>query len=134
MPDNRTQLNIKIDAKTHWLANLAARHWGMTLAEFVESLIAQGITREAMLRDEPKAKEPSRDHPGASSVLWNEALWSEDEATRLFNLATTGFDLLTESQRKTWALISSALASEGKKLTAKNFRQHYELLKDRGAE
>lgn len=125
MSESRTQLNIKIDAKTHWLANLAARYQGLTLAEFVESSIARAITREAMLSDEPKVKEPSEPR-----TLQFETLWSEDEATRLYNVATDPrtHNFLSGSQRKLWALISSAVANEGKKLTPKIFQQHYALI------
>ncbi len=125
MSDNRTQLNIKIDARTHWLANLVARYQGLTLAEFVESSIARAITREAMLSDETKGIEPSE-----PSTLQFETLWSEDEATRLYNVATDPrtHNSLTGSQRNLWALISSAVANEGKKLNLKTFQQHYNLV------
>ena len=119
MPDTRTQLNIKIDQKTHWLASLAARYWGVTLAEFVESLIAKGITREAMLRDEARVDAPER------RMLWNEALWSDDEATRLFNLACAADDLLTGSQREMWVKITSKIAASGRNLTLQTFTEFY---------
>lgn len=123
MPDSRTQVNFKIDAKVHWLAALAARYWDMTFAEFAESLIAKGITREAMMSDEPRTSEPAK--PSERSVLWNEALWSEDEATRLFNLACAADDLLTSSQRQLWVKITSKIAAGGRSLTLNTFREYY---------
>jgi hypothetical protein len=124
MADTRTQLNIKIDHKTHWLASLAARYWGMTLAEFVESLIARGISREAMLCDEPRVQEPTK--PSDRAVPFHDVLWSDDEATRLFNLATMAHELLSDPQRRTWAKITASLATSGQPLTLKAFCHYFQ--------
>jgi len=128
MPDSKNQLNIKIDPKLHWLANLAARYWGMTLAEFAESLIARGITREAMRADELRVNEPAK--PSERSMLWNESLWSDDAATRLFNLACAADDLLTGSQRQLWVKITSKIATTGRSLTLQTFREYYGISRD----
>ena len=123
MSDSRTQLNIKIDAKHHWIAGLMARHWGMTLAEFVESCIVKGSSRPALIGDEPKVTEPNG--PSATSQLAYEELWSDDEATRFYNLVMSPEDLLTDAQRKTWASISRQAAKDGRKLTLKTFSDYY---------
>lgn len=127
LEDRDIQLNIKTDAKIRWIASLCAKRHGVTLTEFVERLILRGITREAMLSDEPRVSEPTG--PASSSVLWNEALWSEDEATRIFNVATVAFDLLTVGQRTLWGSISAILAKKGERLTLNTFQEHYALLK-----
>jgi hypothetical protein len=124
MTDERTQLNVKINARVHWLAMLCARHLGISLAEFVEAQLAEGITRDAMLsrQDRPRKQAPI-------SPLFYESLWSDDEATRIFHVAFDAQDLLTESQRKAVVSISTAVASQGKKLTLRTFRQHYAAMK-----
>jgi uncharacterized protein (DUF1778 family) len=126
LPDTRTQLNIKVDAKTHWLTNLAARYCGVTLAEFVESSIVRAISREAMLSDEPRVMEPTE----PSVPLFHESLWSDDEATRLFNVATLAHALLIDAQRKTWAEITARIAADGAKLNLKTVREYYEQMKE----
>lgn len=125
MSDDRTQLNIKIDARTHWLANLVARYEGLTLAEFVESSIVRAITEGTTFSDEPNVKEPSE-----PKVLQFQTLWSDDEATRLYNVATDPrtYKSLTQSQSKVWTNFASAMARDGKKLTSKAFRQYYALI------
>ena len=128
MSEMRTQLNIKIDHKTQWLASLAARYWGMTLAEFVESLIVKGVSREGMLSDEPRVQELTA--PSNRVVPFHNALWSDDEATRLFNVATAAHDLLTEPQRKTWARITGRIAADGGVISLKSVRQHFEQIKE----
>ena len=128
MLDIRTQLNIKIDHKTHWLAGLAARYRGMTLAEFVESLIARGISREAMLSDEPRVQEPTK--PSGRSIPFHDALWSDDEATRLFNVATAAYGLLSDAQRRTWAEITARIAASGGKLNLIAVRKQFEQMKE----
>jgi len=120
MSDSRTQLNIKIDARTHWLASLRACEYGLTLAEFVEQLVVQGITRDARLSDEPNVEERS-----GPKVLWHQDLWSEDEATRLFNVARTHPGWLSRSQQKMWSAYCSQMAQQNKKPSAKSFKQFY---------
>lgn len=128
MPDTRTQLNIKIDYKTHWLASLAARYWGMTLAGFVESLIARGVSREAMLSDEPRVYEPSK--PSNRAIPFHDGLWSDDEATRLFNVATAAHDLLSDPQRRAWIRITATIAASGGTINPASFRELYEQMKE----
>jgi hypothetical protein len=124
MTDERTQLNVKINPRIHWLSTLCARHLGIPLAEFVEEQLAQGITRDAML-----ARQDGPRKQASTSPIFYESLWSDDEATRIFNIAMSAHDLLTESQRKSLVTISTVVASQGKKLTLKNFRQHYAAMK-----
>jgi hypothetical protein len=81
-----------------------------------------------MLSDEPKVKEATG--PSAHSVLWNEALWSEDEATRLYNLASAAEDLLSDSQRKTWAKVTACIAPSGRSLNLKTFREYFNRMKE----
>jgi hypothetical protein len=124
----------------HWLANLCARYQGLTLSQFVESALGAALEpKNVVIANEARTVERSySDGPSPEPALWQDALWSEDEATRQFNVGLVApelldgsedYDLFTESQRKVWSSISSAVAKEGKKLTLKNFRQHYAILK-----
>lgn len=128
MPDNMTSLTVRIDAKTHWLAYYAAREQGMTLAEFVESLIRKGITRKAMLADEPKVTGTTAQEP-----LWNESLWDDDEATRLFNVARAHPSWLSRSEQKLWTVFCSLTTRPGAKMTVKGFRYFYARVKENHA-
>lgn len=124
MPDDKTQLTIKIDPKIHWLASLCAWEQGMTLAQFVESLIARGITREAMLSNEPKVTEPT--HPAA---FWHGDWWSEDEPTRLFNVATMRPDWLSRSEQKLWTTYCSEMICKKSKPSIQSFRKFWQKAK-----
>lgn len=126
MSDSKVQLNIKIDGKTRWLGTLAARQFGMTLAEFVESAIRDALKPEAMRRDEPRpGVEPTRKHEAA---LWNEGLWSEDEATRLFCLIAAPGNLLSPTEKKTVTRISRQAVRDGKRLTLGTFTEYFNAL------
>ncbi len=120
MQDDKTSLTVHIDAKTHWLAYYAARENGLTLAEFVESLIREGITRKAMLADEPNVSVPRSPEP-----LWNEGLWDEDEATRFFLVAVSHTDWLSRSESKLWSEYCSEMTRSKKKINLKTFRQFF---------
>jgi hypothetical protein len=124
MRNERTQLNIKMDAKTHWLASIRACELGLTLADFVQQTISQSISREAVLADEPRVKEAS-----GPKVLWNESLWSEDEATRLYNVASAHPLWLSRSEQKLWSAFSAEMARRKMKESAKHFKHYFTLVK-----
>lgn len=116
--DDKTSLTVRIEPKIHWLAFYAAREQKMTLAEFVEKLVRQGITRKAILANEARVSEPTAPEP-----LQNESLWSEDENARLFNIATCHPDWLSRSEGKLWSAYCSGMARSKKKIDLKTFRQ-----------
>src|SRR5947209_5080801 len=127
MPEGKNQLNIKLDEKTHWLANLSARDLGLTLAEFVERLILSGITDAAMREaiDDDEAT-PGHDFvPKPTPPLWRESLWDPDTTTRLFYLAVHANDLLTRSQQALWSSYCAEIAKQRKNASLKTFKQFY---------
>src|SRR5690242_11602299 len=110
---------MRISPKLHFLANVAARYRGQSLSNFIEDAIKDALTPEAMLGDEPQ--------PGHTPIqkqepfLWNEGLWSDDEATRVYLLMLSHPDCASPSQQRTWAKISRQAAKDGKKLTLRVF-------------
>jgi hypothetical protein len=62
--------------------------------------------------------------PKAAPQLWEEGLWDEDEATRMFMLATN-HPSLNGPQTRLWTLLSGSILANGKKLNLKTFREYY---------
>lgn len=128
MANERTQLNIKIDPKIHWLASLCARHQALTLADFVERAITAALD-PATVAAATQANEPNPSHSPAAPKplphLWGEHLWDDDEAKRLFLLATRFPDFAEMPQIKLWTRITAEIAAKGKKLNSKTFSEHY---------
>jgi Protein of unknown function (DUF1778) len=116
-------LNMRIDPKLKYLADVAASYKGKTLSEFIEDALRHALTSEAMLDDEAT--------PGTAFVskqalpIWNEGLWDEDEATRLFNLAVFDPDLLRGARKKLWISVCSSMAKSNTKFTLRNFVEYY---------
>lgn len=121
------QLNAIIDPKLLFLAKLAARYKDQTLIEFIEDAFTRALSREAMLSDEPKVAEPTGPMP--EPMLWFDSLWIEDEddAARLYRVATVGsLNLLTPKQRNIFLHVSNELIKRGKKVTLKNFVESFD--------
>jgi hypothetical protein len=131
MTDDRTQLNIKINAKIHWLASIFADEHGMTTAEFVEDILHRTLVRSAAIKYSElnlpagfKYNEENR--PVAiPEPLWNEGLWDEDEATRFFRVASERPNFLSRSQTKFWHNYHDETSRNGRKVGLKSFREYW---------
>jgi hypothetical protein len=119
------QLNAIIDPKLLFLAKLAARYKRQTLIEFIEEAFRQALSPAVMLEDEPTPGHERQSNQ--AEQLWYEALWHEDDATRLFQVAVAdqGLKLLTPKQREVFARVSRALIKQGKKVTVRNFVESF---------
>ena len=85
-------LNMRIDPKLKFLAELAAEEDGHTLTEFIQRLIREKLTQDV-------------DSSGVR-VLRNEGLWNQDECDRFFTLASQRADLLTLAEQRFWKLFN----------------------------
>ncbi len=118
-------VNSYFNTKLLFLAKLAARHKGQTLVEFIEDALRRALSPAAMQEDEPNVTEPTG--PIQAMPLWMEGLWvdtgklHEDEAARLFMVATADVTLLAPKQRDLFHHILTELTKQGKKVTLKNF-------------
>lgn len=121
-------LNIAVSPKVHFIASVAARYRGKTMAEFIEDAIKFAILPASIFNDEPKAD--LHNGPLQEPSYWMDGLWSENEAIRLFNLAVFRHDLLPPWQRSIWLSFSSKMAKEGKALTQQNFIAFYDSLEE----
>ncbi len=114
-------LNMRIEPKVKYLAELAARETQRTLSGFIEWAIKRALTVEAMAEDEPT--------PGTAFIvkqaapLYNEGFWDVDESDRFFKLASFRPDLLIISEQRLWKLFTSKYI--GKKYTLKDFREFW---------
>jgi hypothetical protein len=63
--------------------------------------------------------------PRTEVLLWNESLWDDDEATRLFMLGLHHPELIRGVKKEIWLDTSQAIAKRGLKFTLKNFVEHY---------
>lgn len=124
------QLNAIIDPKLLFLAKLAARYKGQTLIEFIEDAFRQALSPAAMLEDEPTPGHEAKSKQDARP--WFESLWDEDEAARLFYVATADLNLLTPKQRDAFLRVSRALIKQGKKVTVKNFVESFDASETEG--
>ena len=112
-------LNMRIQPRILWLANVASRYRDQTLSNFIEDAIKQALSPEAVLNDEPNCgTEPVFE---AEPTLWGDSLWDENEAVRVFRLAVFDSRLMTPSQKAVWLEFSTAAAKEGKKINQQNF-------------
>lgn len=124
------QLNAIIDPKLLFLAKLAARYKGQTLIEFIEDAFRRALSPTIVLGDEPTAGHEAKS--GQEARLWFESLWDEDEAARLFYVATADLNLLTPKQRDAFLSVSHALIKQRKKVTVKNFVDSFDASETEG--
>ena len=115
-------LNMRIDPKLKYLAEIAARDQLRTLSSFVELAIRRALTPEVM-REEPgygtqfKTEKPT--------ILWGEGFWDIDYADRLFLLATGRQDLLTISEQRLWKVFTLNTQEKGKKISLETFHEFW---------
>jgi hypothetical protein len=106
----KTQLNTEIDAKTLFLAKLAARHEGQTLVEFIEAALTRAL---------PNAQ-------------WGEGFWvdtgkpDEDAVDRMFLIGIADESLLAPKQLRIFNHALAELARQGKKITGKSFHDFFD--------
>lgn len=108
-------LNMRIDPKLKYLADLAAKYTDRSLSHFIEDAIKQALAPERITSDEVLSELP----------LWGEGLWDEDEATRLFMLATMRPTLLNLPKMRLWTMLSGAMVKNDGKITLKRFVEWY---------
>jgi hypothetical protein len=117
--DIPTHLNIPIDPKLRYLAELASRACGVSLTGYVEEAIRESFRRVSLdefpeLSEEPEVRELTRTEILAkfkkrSSTIANplsdvaDGLWSEHPFIRLQLLALSGLDhLMSEDDKTIW--------------------------------
>lgn len=118
------QLNAVIEPKLLFLAKLAARYKGETLVEFIEDAFRKALSPEVMSGDQPTSGHETQ--PKAEAPLWFESLWHEDDAERLFYVATADLKLLTPKQRAIYSYVTNELIKQGKKVTRKSFVESFD--------
>jgi len=126
-----THLNMRIDPKLRYLADLAARATGTSLTNYIEDAIWQSFAKVSLdrypeLDEEPNylslspAERRERFHRRATVVMnpLSEAadrLWSEHPFVRIQMLVVFGFDhLLTDDERRYWDYAFARYAKDGK--------------------
>jgi hypothetical protein len=112
-------IGIRLDAKIHYLAQLAAQEQQCTLNKFIEKAVIKALSAEAMQEDEPNVTEPTA--PVEPKPLWMEGLYSADEATRFFMLGARQ-DLMTADQKTLWKLLSDKLTRDHGSFNLSQFR------------
>lgn len=115
-------LNMRIEPKVKYLAELAARETQRTLSGFIEWAIKRALTVEAMAEDEPTSGTAFIIKQAAP--LYNEGFWDVDESDRFFKLASFRPDLLTIEEQRMWKLFQLC-ATDGKGIQAfRDFWNH----------
>jgi len=128
-PDSRPgQLNVDINPKLLFLAKVAARYKDQSLSKFLENAVKAALTPATILNDEPNVTDPTG--PKQDTPLFLEALWHDDELTRLYNVAVTDLRLLAPKQRELFVYISHELIKQDKKVTLQNFVGCFDTSKD----
>jgi hypothetical protein len=112
-------LNMRIDPKLKYLAEIAAREQERTLTSFIERAVRSALTPESV-QEEPT--------PGTEIKtrrvlpMWMDGLWDVDEADRFFLLATIRPDLLTVAEQTTWKVLCNTLTDKGGEINLSRFR------------
>jgi hypothetical protein len=118
-----TMLNMRIDPKLKYLAEIASREQRRSLSSFIELAIRRALTIEAMTDAEPKvASDPLKKQQ--QQPMWGEGFWDVDEADRAFKLATRP-DLLTFAEQQFFKLFMTHMELSGKPASLKSFREFY---------
>lgn len=114
-----THLNMRIDPKLRYFAELAARARGITLTQYIEDAIAESLKRvsadefpelneephiyelsDAERREKFKKRQVTVTHP-ISEIM--DRLWSEHPFVRTQLLAVAGYGrLMSEEQKQVW--------------------------------
>jgi hypothetical protein len=115
-------LNMRIDPRLKYLADLAARESQRTLSGFIEWAIKRALTPEAMREDESNVSEPLG--PMQPKPLWGEGFWNVDEADRAFLLASRR-DLQSIEEQLFFKLFLTHMELSKKKASLKEFREFY---------
>jgi hypothetical protein len=119
-------VSVRLEPKTAYLAELAARYQQRTLSSFIEWCVRQTLKGSNM------SDEPSYNHDlPLEQPLWCEGLWDVDEADRFFLLASAHPDWLTNDEQCLWKLISETafLWSKDRKISRKILREHWDKLR-----
>jgi hypothetical protein len=114
-------IGIRLDAKTHYIAQLAAQRERCTLNKFIEKAVIQALSVEAM-DEEMNVAEPTG--PKEPSPLWMENLWSPDEATRHFLLGLHR-DLMTADQQRFLTLFTLHMNLSNRQAGLNEFREFW---------
>jgi hypothetical protein len=116
-------LNMRIDPKLKYLADIASRETGRTLSGFIERAIKRALAVGAPLEDELRVSAPTG--PATEPQLWFEMLWDVDESDRFFKLATLKPGLLTIPEQRLWKLFTMHMNHTRTKITAASFREFW---------
>ena len=126
-----THLNMRIDPKLRYLADLAARARNMSLTDYIEDAIWESFKKVSLdqypeLSEEPGVYELSpvqrrekfqKRKETVSNPLseLGERLWADHPFTRIQLLVIAGFDhLLTNAERRIWDHVFATYATNGK--------------------
>lgn len=128
-----THLNMRIDPKLRYLADLAARATGVSLTDYIEAAIWQSFAKVSLDRlpmpeiDEepnylslPAAERQERFRKRATTVAnplseIGDRLWVEHPFLRIQLLMVAGFDhLLSSEERRIWDYAFAHYAKDGK--------------------
>jgi uncharacterized protein (DUF1778 family) len=145
-----THLNMRIDPKLRYLADLAARARGKSLTDYIEAAIQESFKTVSLdqfpeLTEEPNVYELSpqerqerfkarRERISSPLSDYADSLWSENPLVRLQMLSLSGFDhLVSEDDKATWKYILSRreLKSEDGKLNLKLISERLSEIKSR---
>jgi len=103
-------LNMRIDPKVKYLAEKLAKYQRRALTDVIHDEPNVGTTIPPKMPPAP---------------MWGDGLWSDDEATRFFMLATAHPDLLNVSEMRLWTLLSGSMMKNYGKITLKRFVEYY---------
>lgn len=142
-----THLNMRIDPKLRYLADLAARATGVNLTEYIEAAIRQSFAKVSLdqiplpeMDEEPNylglspAERRERFRKRAATVTnplseIGERLWSEHPFARIQLLVVAGFDhLLTADEQRLWDHAFAHYAKDGK-LSTKRVIENWSKIK-----
>ena len=93
-------VTVRLDPKTRYLAELAARKQRRTLSSFIEWAIEENLRSIGLSEEYGEENYPSRSLASEATVLWD-----VDEADRFAKLALRYPHMLTHDEQVLWKLI-----------------------------
>ena len=110
-------LNMRIEPKVKYLAEIAAIDEQRTLSSFVERAIRQALRTKAQNEEE--------DETAPQLPMWGEGFFDEDEATRFFLLASGRHDLLSVPEQRFIKFFFMHMEHTGNKANLKAFQEFW---------
>jgi hypothetical protein len=114
---------VRLDPKLRYLVRLAAEDQQRTMSNFIEYVLRRALTDGTFNQEPNYGADPA--FPPTPKPMAFEGFYDEDQADRLFLLATGRPDLMTAPEANLFKLLKESMAVNGEKRTLQSFRAYF---------